>query len=310
MSVGGELFKGSSKLLDQPLGVVKIGFKGYDLGKTTSGTMLAADQDIKDILFQQDGTKPGDHVRTGIEYILKATFGEINTGILKALMSGFSSENHDAAEDSATFGRSLYKSMRDTEAGVLQIAAVDENGVPSALEEDNLYFYEAISIVTGDAINWEADNQRNIAVEFRIKYHVFEAGESTTKYGAFGYYGDPTVEDLPAVVIPNVAAPYILSATVDSATQITVNMSKDVSLVGGVTLADRIMATVNRDFVAPTTAVIEADPNDDTLTLTFPAATFAAGNVVKLFLSDATLQDADLTQNAIVNAFAVTNTLV
>ncbi len=309
MSIGGELFKGSSGLLSQPLGIVKIGFRGYDMGKTTAGSMLAPDEDIKDIIFQQDGTKSADTVRTGILYKLTCTFGEINTGLLVQLMAGLTSENHDPAEDSATIGRNMYQSMRDNEAGVLQIASVDANGVASDLPEDIISVYEAVPKLTSHILNWEADSQRNVVVEFNIYYHIFATGESTTKVGAFGYWGDPTVEDVPAVVVPDVAAPYVLSAVVDTATQITVTMSEDVSLVAAVALVDRIVATVDRDFNVPLTAVIEADPNDDTLTLTFGAATFAAGNVVKLFLSESTLQDVDLNQNSILNAFTVTNPL-
>ncbi len=310
MGIGGELFKGSSGLLSQPLGIVKIGFRGFDMGKTTAGSMLAPDEDIKDIIFQQDGTKSADTVRTGILYKLTVTFGEINTGLLVQLMAGLTSENHDPSEDSATIGRNMYQSMRDNEAGVLQIASVDSNGVASDLPEDIISVYEAVPKLTSHILNWEADSQRNVVVEFNIYYHLFAGGESSTKVGAFGYWGDPTVEDVPPVVVPDVAAPYVLSAVVDSATQVTVTMSEDVALVATVALADRIVATVNRDFIVPVTAVIEADPNDDTLTLTFAAASFAASDVVKLFLSESTLQDVDLNQNAILNAFAVTNPLV
>ncbi len=308
-SVGVDLFKGSSKLTAEPLGIVEIGFKGYDFGKTTAGTILGPDEDVKDILYQQDGTKKGDSVRTGIMYKLTCTFGEISTGMLVQLMSGITSQNHDAAEDTGTVGRNMYQSMRTNEAGVLQAASVNENGVPSALPQDIFNFYEAVPKITSHILNWEADAQRNVVVEFDIYWHPFASGESSTKEGAFGYWGDPVVEDLPAVVVPNVAAPYILTAVADLATQITVTMSEDVTLVAAVTLADRIVATVDRDFKAPTAAIIEADPNDNKLTLTFAAATFAAGNTIKLFMSDATLQDTDLNQNEIVNAFTVTNSL-
>ena len=53
----GALFEGNSKLFDLPLGVVKIGFDGYDLGKTTADAEFTPDQDIKDILFQQEDRK-------------------------------------------------------------------------------------------------------------------------------------------------------------------------------------------------------------------------------------------------------------
>lgn len=308
-SAGGELFKGSSALLKEPLGVVQVGFNGFDMGKTTADSMLTPDQDIKDILYQQDGTKAADSVRTGLEYILKVTFGEINTGLLLQLMSGLSSENHDPAEDSMTFGRCLYRSMRDDEAKVLRVVAVDCDGIPSALDADILNWYEAIPIVNADLIVWGADTQRNIPVEFKIKYHIFADGESTTKTGAFGYFGDPAVEDVPAIVWPNVDAPYILSAVVDLATQITITMSEAVTLVAAVALVDRFVASVNSAFAIPTTAIIEANPNDDTITLTFGAATFATLDVVTLSMTASSVEDADSNHNAAVSGLAVTNTL-
>ena len=68
--IGGTLFTGNSKLWEGPLGVIQMGFKGYDLGKTGADTTLTPDQDIKDIMYQQDGTKAADHVRTGQEMLL------------------------------------------------------------------------------------------------------------------------------------------------------------------------------------------------------------------------------------------------
>ena len=111
MSVGGALFVGNSELWSGPLGVVRIGFRGYDLGKTTEESSLEPDQDIKDILFQQEGTKPSDHVRTGMEFMFKCVLGEINTGLLIQMMSGITSENASAIADSGTLGRNQFQSM-------------------------------------------------------------------------------------------------------------------------------------------------------------------------------------------------------
>ena len=51
MALGGAMFAGNSKLFEGPLGVIKVAFDGYDLGKTTEDAALVPDQDIKDITF-------------------------------------------------------------------------------------------------------------------------------------------------------------------------------------------------------------------------------------------------------------------
>ena len=292
MSVGGAVFQGNSKLFEGPLGVVQIGFKGYDLGKTTADSNLTPDQDIKDILYQQDGTKAADHVRTGIDYMLAVTFGEIKTGLLALMMAGVSSQNTNPLDDSGTIDRSIYQSMRDVEAGVLRIAAVDENGEAFSYLEHLMNFYEAIPIVNGELVNWGADTQRNFPVEFRIKWHKFGTGESTTKSGAFGYWGDPTVEDVPAVVWPDVAGPAFVSAEATAAVTMVVTFSENIAFQTGFQAASWI-AKVNDLFVAPTAGVIGTTE----ITLTFPAATFANGDVVEISMGGTELEDTAVPAN-------------
>ena len=292
----------TSKLLLGPLGVCKIFFKGWDLGKTTADTELTPDQDIKDILYQQDGTKAADHVRTGQDMMLTCTFGEIKTSLLSLLMAGLTSES----EDSATNGRSIYQSMRDTEAGPLKIKAVDENGIKSDDLEDVLNYYEAIPIVSAALINWGADSQRNFQMEFRIKWHLFSVGESATKVGAFGYMGDPTTEDVPALVWPDVAAPVISTATVTLATEIQVVFDENIAFQSSFQ-AGHYIADIDGVLVAPTAGAIATN----TLTLTFPAATFTSGDVVKLTITSIALQDTETSPNTFggVEGRAVTNSL-
>lgn len=290
--IGGAVFAGNSKLFEGPLGVVQVGFKGYDLGKTTADTNLTPDQDVKDITYQQDGTKAADHVRTGIDYMLSVTFGEIKTGLLVLLMGGVSSENADVNDDAGTIGRDIYRSMRDNEAGPLKVAAVDENGEPLDDLEHILNFYEAIPIVSGELINWGADTQRNFPVEFRIKFHKFGTGESTTKYGAFGYWGDPTGEDVPAITWPDVAGPILVTAEADTATNLTATFNENIAFQSAFQ-ADQWMAKVNGDFVAPTAGVITTDHID----LTFPASTFTAGDIIELYMGPNELQDTEATPN-------------
>lgn len=305
-NIGGALLAGNSKLFEGPLGVVQLGFKGFDLGKTTADTNLTPDQDIKDILFQQDGTKPSDHVRTGQDMILACTFGKISTGLLKLLMAGVSSENESSSDDSGTIGRSIYQSMRDNEAGVLKINAVDENGEPSASLQDIINCYEAIPIVTGELINWGADTQRNFAMEFRIKFHVFAEGESTAKYGAFGYWGDPTNEDVPAIVWPDVEAPVIVTAIATSATELAVTFDENIAFQTSFDVA-HYMAKVEGEYVPPVSAIIASA----LITLTFGASTFTAGDVIELSISAIALEDTETAANAYpgVDAQPVTNSV-
>jgi len=293
MGLGGVLATGNSKLFEGPLGVVQIFYKGYNLGKTTADSNLTPDQDIKDIVFQQDGTKPADNVRTGIEFILAATFGEIKTGLLVEMMKGITSENTDPNSDSGTIGRSIYQSMRNTEAGALKIAAVDGNGIAYESDENIMCWYEAIPIIEGDLMNWGADSQRNFPVSFKLKFHIFKAGESSSKFGAFGYWGDPIEEDVPAVDWPDVQAPTIVSSAVASTTVITSVFNKDVVFQGGSFGSGTAMADVDGVMKLAASASISGK----TLTLNFSGGTFSSGNIVKLSISDKCIQDTETVPN-------------
>ena len=233
MSLGSAVFKGTSKLFEGPLGVVQVGFAGYDLGKTTSDTILTPDQDVKDINYQQDGSKAADHVRTGIDYLLAVTFGEISTGLLDLLMSGISTVTVNPASDSGKIDRVMYESMRAEEGKGLKVAACDVNGTPLESLVNILNFYEAIPIVSGDLINWGADTQRNFAMQFRIKWHEFTVSELAllvvqTPRGAFGYWGSPTDEDVPPITAYFLVAPKIIGIEATSATEIDVTYDKNV----------------------------------------------------------------------------------
>ena len=285
-SVGGALFAGNSKLFTGPLGVVKIGFEGYDLGKTTADSNIVPDQDVKDIIYQQDGTKAADHVRTGIDYLLNATFGEINTGLLKQLMAGVASSNTDANDDTGRIDRILYQSMRDNEAGAIKVAAVDENGVASASLPDIFHFYEAIPIVNGDLVNWGADTQRNFPVQFRIKWHLFSTGESTAHLGGFGYWGDPTDEDVPAIVWPDVEAPYILTAIATAATDLEITFDGNIAYITADDTTHYIAKVDGVYFVPDSGSIASA-----VLTLVFAAATFGSGDVIFVSISELAIED-------------------
>ncbi len=293
MGVGGELFSGNSKLFEGPLGVIQIGFKGYNLGKTMADSNLSPDQDVKDIMYQQDGTKPADHVRTGLEYILAATFGEISTGLITALMAGITSENETPTEDSGTIGRNIYQSMRTNEAGVLKMVAVDENGVASDEIEDRILCYEAIPIIDGELVNWGADTQRNFPVQFRIKFHVFAEGESSTKVGAFGYWGDPVIEDVPVAVYPDVEAPILLTADASTATVLDVVFNENIAFQTAFDAA-HWLARVNGEYIPAVSGIITGAA----IALTFGATSFAADDEILLYISDLAIEDTETAANA------------
>lgn len=303
--LGGVIGGGSSKLVAGPLGVVKIGFKGYDLGKTTAETTLKLDQDIKDILYQQDGTKASDKVRTGAVMVVTGTLGEVKTKTLALLMAGVTAGHSSASEDFGVLGRSVYQSMRENEAGAAKIAACSANGIPSELDEDIFCFYEAFINLTGNLINWGADVQRGLPFEMTIPFHAFAAGESTAHNGAFGYWGDPADADVPALVWPDVAAPVVLSAAVASATLLNVTFDKNVTEVDALTTEEKIIVSVDGAFIAPSSSAITGA----VLALTFEAGTFAAGDVVLLSMSAGVVEDASDHPNEGVSARIVTNPL-
>jgi hypothetical protein len=193
----------NSYLLRGPLGNVLVNFDGDDLGKTTEDTALTKIEDVKDILYSQDGTQPADHVSTGMLLQLTATFGEVRTTLLEKVLYSYSTQaTNPDVQDSGTFGRYLYTSLRDNKAKKLIVTATDENGAKRTNDDDILNFYEAVPIINENLINWGADTQRNLPVEFKIYYNSFGASQvSGGPTGAFGYYGSATTELVPAIAV-------------------------------------------------------------------------------------------------------------
>lgn len=304
--IGGALFEGNSKLWSGPLGVVKVGFEGYDLGLTTADATLTPDQDVKDIIYQQEGTKPADHVRTGIEYILAAVFGEIKTGLLVQLMAGVSTANTSALDDDGTIDRNIYQSMLATEAGGLRVIAVDENGVASELDVDILQFYDVIPVIDGELVQWGADTQRNLPVNFRIKWHRFGSGESVGKSGAFGYWGDPVAEDVPAITWPDVEAPGLVTATALTATTLALVFDENIAFQTAFVIGHYI-TKINGVYTDALSGIIATT----TLTITYGASTFSSGDVIEISVSELSLEDTVATPNTYegVDAQAVTNSV-
>lgn len=291
-----------SELFKDPMKVVEIGFNGYDLGKTTDATTLQPDVDIKDVLYQQDGTKAADHVVTGCDWLLSCTFGEIKTSLLALLVPYlFGSSGHVGA-DSGYIYAAMNKSLKDNYAGVLKVAPL-VNGVPSGEVEDTMYFYIAIPVISSNLINWGADVQRNLPIDFRIKIKRLTAAESTTHVSSHGYFGDPSVEDLPAAAWPDLEAPYITAAVASAATTITLTTNETVSVISGVTEEEKFIVLVEDIFIVPTTVVVSGT----SVTLTLPASSITAGDDVKVSMAAGVIEDADDNANETINDFIVTN---
>ena len=166
-----------NNIWEGPLGVVQLEYGGLDLGQTMEDTTVEPDQDIKDILYQQQGTKPADYVRTGIVYLVKCKLGEITTDKIEKVMSGI---EVSGSGNAVKIGRELYRSMKTYESKVLKIKRVDSEGSVTTDDDHIIVFYKAISIVTG-TIDWGADTQRGLSIEFRCVWDETE--------GAFGYSG-------------------------------------------------------------------------------------------------------------------------
>lgn len=188
----------NSPLFEFPLGQCLVYFDGYLLGKTTADTIFKTDRDIKDILYSQDGTKPADWVATGELYSIDLTLGETKDELISVLDKSWVVDR----DGNALLDRDLYESYRENRAKGLKLVKVDGNGQPLTDDIYQFNFWEAIPVVNGDIMQFGADTQKNFQVTFNMAYHVFSVGESATYYGGYGYIGDPTVLDVPAIVWP------------------------------------------------------------------------------------------------------------
>jgi hypothetical protein len=166
-----------NNIWEGPLGVVQFEFDGLDLGKTMDGATIERDEDVFDIMYDQDGTKPADYAKTGLLYVVKGKLAEITTDKMAKIMPDISISDDG---NSVKLGRELYRSLRVSEAKVLKVKRVDSEGNVSADNKYIMTFYLAIPIVTAP-IDYGPDTQRGIEVEFRCVWDYTE--------NAFGYSG-------------------------------------------------------------------------------------------------------------------------
>lgn len=162
--------------IEGPLGVVKLKFDNVDLGKTLDEANLEFIEDIKDIMYAQDGTQPMDKVPTGQAYKVTAKIAELTWARLKKLMRGVTAVGHNAL-----LGVDLYRSGKASFSKKLEITRVDSEGNESALPEYKLTFYLAFPTVTNFS-TFGPDTQRAADVEF----YMFR---DPLHHNAFGFSG-------------------------------------------------------------------------------------------------------------------------
>jgi hypothetical protein len=148
-----------------PLGVVNIVYDNVDLGKTTADTELNPTFDVKDIIYQQDGTQYFDKIPTGASWILACTYGEIDTELMEKILDEVTVS---AGGNSVSIGKSLYFSWRDN-AKQLEVIRVESDGVSSTDPLFKMIAPKAYPEVASGFI-YGADTQRNIQVNFHIFY--------------------------------------------------------------------------------------------------------------------------------------------
>ena len=170
-----------NNFIEGVLGVVDLTFNGVALGKTIDEASIEWIEDIKDILFAQDGTQPYDKIPTGQAYQLTVKLGEITWRRLQQVLRGLTVS---ADGNSAALSRDLYRSGRDNFSHPLLVRRCDSEGNPSTNPLFRLYFYKAFPMVNGPIGAFGPDTQREVEVVFYMFYD--ETNE------AFGYAGYPS----------------------------------------------------------------------------------------------------------------------
>lgn len=165
-----------NNIIEGVLGVVDLDFDGEYMGRTTADTEVVPEEDNKDIMFQQGGTKPDDKIPTGINYLINSTFGEITNARLEKLQRGITLSG---SGQSAKLGREIYISRKEN-AKQLVVTRVDSEGDKSTDPYHKMTFWKASPEVTA-GIPWGADTQRGVQVTFYIFFDDTNEG--------FGYYG-------------------------------------------------------------------------------------------------------------------------
>lgn len=166
-----------NNIWDSALKVVRIAWNGIDLGKTTADTELIKVEDVKDIIYQQDGTQYYDKVPTGISYQLQATFGEITTSLLSQMHDSITKSG---AGNSLKTGKYLFHSWIE-QAQLLEVTCIDEDGDASTNPLFKMKAPKAYPEITSNIV-WGADTQRSLQITFHI---FFDSTEKIFFYSGY-----------------------------------------------------------------------------------------------------------------------------
>ncbi len=161
------------------LGVVLLTSDNVDLGKTIDEASFEFIEDMKDIMFAQNGTQPDDKVPTGQGYQITVKLGQITWERLQKVLRGLTVA---ASGHSALLGRDIYRSGRAAFARELIVTRVDSDGVRETNPFYRLVFWNAMPTVNGAIGSFGPDTQREVEVVFYVFYDETNGG-----YGYSGY---------------------------------------------------------------------------------------------------------------------------
>jgi hypothetical protein len=160
-------------LITKKLGVVNLYFNKIDLGKTSGGTKWTVEVDEKEIMHDQDGTKPSDLLRTGISHKVVTSLAE---GTIQRLALVDRSFKTTGLNLSLNMDGELFTSSRDN-AKTLVLRDMNDGTIGGAIK-----FYLASGKMTGE-ISYGPDQQ----ILYGVEFYCFK----DTTYDSFGYFGDP-----------------------------------------------------------------------------------------------------------------------
>jgi len=169
--IGNDFFEG-------PLGVCRLEFDGLAMGKTLEGVDVEWIEDIKDILYDQDGTQPNDKIPTGQAYQVTTSLAEIT---IKRMQKHLRGVTLGGTEHSALLGRDIYRSGFNNFAKELILRRVDSDGEASSDVNFRLKFWKAFPQVNGPLGSFGPDSQR----VYEVVFYCFYDSDN----GGFGFFG-------------------------------------------------------------------------------------------------------------------------
>lgn len=156
--IGNNIWEGSLK-------VCRVEYNGVDLGKTIGDVEIIKNEDVKDILYQQDGTQYYDKVPTGVSWQIQVPLGEISISLLTSMHDSMTASG---AGSSMKIGKNIYHSWLE-QALELKLKAIDEDGDASTDVLQSITCPKAYPEISTNII-YGADTQRGFTVIFHVFY--------------------------------------------------------------------------------------------------------------------------------------------